>query len=168
MTQNGSARTCFVTFEVELQDFKEAARLAAEAKILSADAESGMERAQALRQQAQEAEAEEAATAAELDALASDVEAAAAAAAAAHLKRLLVGIKRSIRVEAVQPMIIIIMGVMMHEAVSSRVLESSHEASCSKYTRHTSPSIHACRTDALQQLLQGTICFQVSCTTITL
>ena len=74
-----------------VQDFKEAARLAAEAKVVTAEAESGMERAQTLRQQAQEAEAEEAACAAALEALADAVEAAAANASAARLKRLLVG-----------------------------------------------------------------------------
>ncbi len=101
MAQKRLSSHTFVTLGEQMQDFKEAARLAAEAKILSADAESGMERAQALRQQAQEAEAEEAATAAELAALASDVEAAAAAATTAHLKRLLVSISWSKRVEAV-------------------------------------------------------------------
>ncbi|KAK9867803.1 hypothetical protein WJX84_004969 [Apatococcus fuscideae] len=71
------------------RDFKEAARLAAEAKAVTADAETGMERAAALRQQALEAEAAGAATAAELEALAAAVEAAEMGANAARLKRLL-------------------------------------------------------------------------------
>lgn len=76
---------------MRLQDFKEAARLAAEAKAISAEAETDMGRAQALRQQAHEAEAAEAATAAELDALAAAVEAASSDADQARLQRLLVG-----------------------------------------------------------------------------
>ena len=57
---------------------------------MTADAETGMERAAALRQQALEAEAAGAATAAELEALAAAVEAAEMGANAARLKRLLV------------------------------------------------------------------------------
>ena len=74
-----------------MQDFKEAARLAAEAKSVAAEADSSLDRAQALRQQAQEAEAAEAATAAGLDALAIAVEAASRDADAVRLRRLLVG-----------------------------------------------------------------------------
>ncbi|KAK9865949.1 hypothetical protein WJX84_011892 [Apatococcus fuscideae] len=71
------------------RDFKEAARLAAEAKTISAEAESDVERAQALKQQAYEAGAAEAACAAELDDLAAAVEAASHGANEARLQRLL-------------------------------------------------------------------------------